>query len=227
MNGFTAKTLAGLTLASGLVVTSGCRPQGKCIDPCYPERYSYTARNEVIAAFAPQVQNGHILDQTVWNYHFEPGKDEINNGGRDHLDGLIRRRPHPDSRIYLATARDIGYDALNPDKFVENRRVLDEARANAVQKYVAAQTAGRPMQFEIVVHDPMEVNQHASPTNRSILLNHNTTAGSALTSSSASTAGQGGSGGGQGSGGSTGGAPSPGGGGGGGGGSGGGNSGGR
>jgi hypothetical protein len=198
MKGFMSKSLAGLTLASGLVATSGCRQEGKCIDPCYPERYLYIARNEVTAAFAPQVQNGHILDQTVWNYHFEPGKDELNNGGRDVLDGLIRRRPHPDSRIFLATARDIGFDSLNPDKYVEARRELDEKRAAAVQKYVSAQTAGRPMQFEVVVHDPAEPGQHASPVNRSILLNHNTTTGSALTSSTASTAGQGGTGGGSG-----------------------------
>src|SRR5262245_18531051 len=184
MNGVIARTLACVSLASGLC---GCgSASGKYYDPCYPERYVYQARSEVISAFAPQVQNGHILDQTVWNYHFEPGKDELNNGGRDHLDGLTRRRPHPDSRIYLATARDIGFDPLNPDKFVEGRRDLDEKRAAAIQKYVSAQTAGRPMQFEVVVHDPSETGQHASPANRSILLNHNTTTGSALTSSSAS-----------------------------------------
>lgn len=198
MKGIIAKSLAGVTLASGLVSSSGCRQQGKCIDPCYPERYTYTARAEVTAAFAPQVQNGHILDQTVWNYHFEPGKDELNNGGRDHLDGLSRRRPHPDARVYLATSRDIAYDPLNPDKFVENRRELDEKRAAAIQKYLNAQTAGRPMQFEVVVHDPTEVNQHAYPVNRSVLLNHNTTTGSAISSATAQTAGQGGTGGGQG-----------------------------
>jgi hypothetical protein len=196
MKGFMAKSLAGLTLASGLVATCGCRQEGKCVDPCYPERYTYVARQEVVSAFAPQVQNGHILDQTIWNYHFEPGKDDLNIGGRDHLDGLMRRRPHPDARIYLATARDIGFDPLNPDKFVEFRRELDDKRAAAIQKYMTAQTAGRPMQFEVVVHDPSDTAQHASPVNRSVLLNHNTTSGSALTTSSAQTAGQGGSGGG-------------------------------
>lgn len=181
-----------------LSLMTGCTDKGKCIDPCYPERYVYTSRAEVNGAFAPQVQNGHILDQTVWNYHFEAGKDELNNGGRDHLDGLIRRRPRPDSRIYLATARDIGYNANNPDRTVDSRRELDEKRANAIVKYVNAQTAGRPMQFEVVVHDPMETGQHAATVNRAVLLNQNSSTGSSSVGTSASTAGQGqGGGGGQ------------------------------
>jgi hypothetical protein len=196
MKGLVAKIFAASAFAAGLSLTTGCTNQGKCVDPCYPERYVYSARNEVTSAFAPQVQNGHILDQTMWNYHFEAGKDELNNGGRDHLDGLIRRRPRPDARIYLATARDIAYDPANTEKFVEARRELDEKRANAVLKYVQAQTAGRPMQFEIVVHDPMETGEHAAPVNRAVLLNQNSASGSTSVSSSASTAGQGQAGGG-------------------------------
>ena len=193
MKQFVAKTLAGLAAASGLAST-GCHNQGRYVDPCYPERYVHEAKQSVHAAFAPQVQNGDILALTVWNYHFDAGKDELTAGGRDFLDGLVRRRPSPSPRVYLATSRDLSYDPLNPEKFAENRRDLDEKRANSVQKYVTAQTAGRPMGFEIVVHDPSEVGQHASPANRAILLNHNTTSGSALTSSSATTAGQGQSG---------------------------------
>jgi uncharacterized membrane protein YgcG len=190
MNGVISKTLAATTLAGGLAAT-GCTPSGKCVDPCYPERYIAQARTATHAAFAPQVQNGHILDQTVWNYHFESGKDELNAGGRDHLDGLVRRRPSPSGRVFLATARDLVYDAANPDKYPELRRELDEKRAVAIQKYLQAQTAGRPMQFEIVLHDPQEVGQHAAPVNRSITLNHNTTTGSLSTGTSANAAGQG------------------------------------
>lgn len=200
MKGIIAKLFAVTAMTIGLAATAGCTQQGKCVDPCYPERYIYSARNEVNAAFAPQVQNGHILDQTVWNYHFDAAKDELNNGGRDQLDGLIRRRPRPDARIYLATARDIAYDPANPEKFVESRRELDERRANSVLKYLQAQTAGRPMQFEVVVHDPMEVGQNAATVNRAVLLNQNASTGSATVTTSASTAGQGQGGGGSGGG---------------------------
>ena len=208
---FTRHALAGAVLA-GAIGSSGCKTLGDCVDPCYPERYNYKARNEVIAAFAPQVQNGHILDQTLYNVAFVVGTDELTNIGRDQLDTLLRRRPYPDPRIFLATARDVPYDAANPGAFVETRRNLDNARAAAIQKYIGAETAGRPMQFEVVVHDPMPVGEHADPANKSIRLNQQAFTGSLYGGQSATTAsstgasggsGGGGGGGGGGSGGGT------------------------
>lgn len=188
MKGIIAKGLTGAALAGGL---AGCYPQGKYIDPCYPDRYIYKARQEVTSSFAPQVQNGHILDQTIWNYHFDQGTGELNRGGQDHLDGLVRRRPHPDARVFLATARDINYDQLNPDRYADQRKELDEKRAASIQKYLAAQTSGRPMPFEVVVHDPRETYEHAYPANRAVLLMQNTSSGSLGGGTSATTAGQG------------------------------------
>ena len=93
MKKFVAKALTGLAAASGLA-TTGCYNQGRYVDPCYPERYVQEAKQSVTSAFAPQVQNGDILAHTVWNYHFEAGKDELTAGGRDFLDGLVRRLPY-------------------------------------------------------------------------------------------------------------------------------------
>src|SRR5262245_49955435 len=47
------------------------------IDPCYPERYEHAARQAVLAPFAQQVHNGHVLNQTIWNYYFEAGSDKL------------------------------------------------------------------------------------------------------------------------------------------------------
>lgn len=203
---FSRQALAGAVLA-GAIGSGGCKTLGDCVDPCYPERYNYKARNEVIAAFAPQVQNGHILDQTLYNTAFVVGTDELTNIGRDQLDTLVRRRPYPDPRVFLATARDIPYEPANPGAFVETRRNLDNARAAAVQKYLGAQTAGRPMQFEVVVHDPMPVGEHADPANKSIRLWQQAFTGSLFGGQSATTASStgasGGSGGAAGSGGGT------------------------
>jgi hypothetical protein len=182
----TIKALAGTVLA-GALGSGGCYHYQKCVDPCWPQRYNYKARQEVVAAFAPQVQNGHILDQTLYNTAFEEGTDRLTEGGRDQLDTLVRRRPAPDPRIFLATARDIAYDPNNPDGFVLVQRDLDNRRAGAVQKYLGASTAGRPVQFEVVVHDPMPVREHADPVNRSIRLNHNSTSGSLDGGASATT----------------------------------------
>ena len=64
--------LCALGAASGM---TGCFHYAEVVDPCYPTRYMYMARREVKAALAPQVNNGHVLDQTVWNWMFEPGTD--------------------------------------------------------------------------------------------------------------------------------------------------------
>jgi len=169
MTNLTRHALAGMVLA-GAIGTCGCKTLGDCVDPCWPERYNYKARQEVISAFAPQVQNGHILDQTLYNSAFMVGTDELTNFGRDQIDTLVRRRPAPDPRIFLAASRDIPYDPANPSAYIETRRNLDNARAASVQRYLTAQTAGRPMNFEVVVHDPMPVGEHADPANKSIRL---------------------------------------------------------
>ena len=36
------------------------------VDPCYPWRYAAMSRHEVNEAMAPQMMNGHILEQTVF-----------------------------------------------------------------------------------------------------------------------------------------------------------------
>jgi hypothetical protein len=205
MKGIVSKALAGAALAGGLSA-SGCETFQKCVDPCWPERYNNTARREVVSAFAPQVQNGHILDQTIYNYQFEPGTDRLTESGKDQLDTLVRRRPVPDPRIFLATSRDLAYEPANPQAYSTTQADLNRKRSDAIQKYLGAQTSDRPMQFEIVVHDPMPVHEAADPANRSIRLNHNSTTGtlaggaSATTASSTGASGTGGSSGGSSSG---------------------------
>ncbi len=123
-------------------------------DPCWPERYNAVARQEVLAPFAAQALNGHIMNQTLWNYHFEPGTDRLTAAGVEKLDSLVRVRPHPDTKIYLQTARDIGVNLDALDKLADSRFDLDSRRAALVQKYLAAQP--RPMPYEIYVHDPSD-----------------------------------------------------------------------
>ena len=57
--------------------------------------YGMGAAGRAITCFTPQVQNGRILDQTLWNYNFEPGTDKLNPSGLDKLDQIVRRRPSP------------------------------------------------------------------------------------------------------------------------------------
>jgi len=162
MKGFIAKSFMALCGAGALAGIGGCDVYRNIVDPCYPERYDYAARQEVIAATAPQIANGHVLDQTVWNYHFEydavnhVGTDKLTPGGLDHLAYLARRRPSPDPVVYLQTAQDVPYDPADPDGLADKRARLDARRIQAIQNFLTAQTAGRHAGFQVVVHDPAE-----------------------------------------------------------------------
>lgn len=167
MNGLITRTLAMACLAGGLAA-GGCIPYRNMVDVCYPQRYNVTARREVVDSFAPQVQNGHVLDQTIWNYHFDKGSDKLNAMGLSKLQYLTRRRPQPDPNVFLATATDVTYDAEHPETMAESRRDLDSKRVASIQRYLQSQMAGRSMAFEIMVHDPFEVGESASKASSSI-----------------------------------------------------------
>lgn len=170
MNGFIFKAVCAAYLGSSLVLAGGCVTYHDLVDSCYPQRYECAARHEVEAAFGPQVYNGHVLDQTVWNDMFEAGTDQLTPGGMDHLAYIARRRPVPDPKVYLQTAQDVAYDPAAPEKFVEARNTLDQKRIGAVQKYLTAITDGRPVPFEVLVHDPAEVGIAAVPANIAVQL---------------------------------------------------------
>ena len=80
-----------------MLTAVGCCPYyHNVVDPCYPERYNYMSRTETNQGFISQIQNGHALDQTVWNAQFDAGTAKLTAGGRDHLIYLVRRRAgHP------------------------------------------------------------------------------------------------------------------------------------
>jgi hypothetical protein len=166
MKGFISKGLVVLCCTAA-AAGSGCLPD-TCVDPCYPTRYNFMARQAVNAALAPQVQNGHVLDQTIWNYYFEPGSDRLTTGGLERLAYLARRRPCPDTLLYLQTAQDVIFDQSAPEKMVEARQTLDGRRIAAVQAYLTVQTAGRPAPFQVVIHDPAEPSLASTPVNSSV-----------------------------------------------------------
>ncbi len=159
MKSYLTRMLVAAGAATPLL--TGCNGLRNLKDPCWPERYNNTARQEVVGAFAPQVQNGHILDQTVWNYMFDTGTDDLNGFGRQKLDYFIRQRPSPDPTIYLQTSHDVAYSPSEPERVGETRRELDLKRIQSIQKYLGAQTVGRPMAFEVCIHDPYPVGVHA------------------------------------------------------------------
>lgn len=123
------------------------------VDPCYPERYNHAARQAVIAPFAQQVQNGHFLNQTIWNYYFEAGTDKLTPAGFAKLDSLARVRPAPDPKLYIQAAVDITPTDANAAKINDLRAELDVKRAAAIQQYLATVPAVAPVAYEVYVHN--------------------------------------------------------------------------
>jgi hypothetical protein len=165
---------AALLAAGGLSLlgTTGCAVYRDWVDPCYPERYNHQAREEFFGAINPQVQNGHILDQTVWAYDFEPGTDRLTGAGLDKLVYITRGRPTPDCLVFLQTAqltRDLAYDPAAPERLAAARVKLDNERITAIQRFLNAQTEGRPMSFQVVIHDPGPVDLASQPVLKSVI----------------------------------------------------------
>jgi hypothetical protein len=155
MNGLIKRTVAVLCVG-GMTALGGCCTDWKlcdCYDNCWLERYSYQANQSVMQTFGAQINNGHVLDQTVFTYHFESGTDTLTKGGLEHLAYLARRRPHPDPLIYLQTAQDLPYDQAAPEQYTSARAELDGKRVAAIKKYLNAETAGRSVTFEVAIHD--------------------------------------------------------------------------
>jgi hypothetical protein len=126
-------------------------------DRCWFQRYNNLAHRAVNRAMTPQVQNGHVLDQTVWNHMFEPGTDLLNPMGQAHLQYVSRRRPEVDRTVYMATAMDLQYDPACPERYAGARQELDSLRVAAVQKYLVSLNAGRCSDFQVLLHDPADV----------------------------------------------------------------------
>ncbi|MBN9523848.1 hypothetical protein J0H58_35950 [bacterium] len=162
---------AAAVVAGGLAAT-GChgtgtatahgpnaQPEGwtryyNAVDPCWPERYNAVARAETLAPFATQVNNGRVLEQTIWNWHFESGSDVITPAGQAKLDAIAQVRPQPDGRVYMQVARDVpAYGAGGLDTVAARREELTAKRAEAVRKYMAAQPSLHGVNYEVFIHD--------------------------------------------------------------------------
>lgn len=184
MKGFINRYTAGLWVSAVLCLAAwqaGCQPlKYHVCDPCYPERYWYEARHNYRHLYANQTNNGHVLDQTVWNYHFEKDykKDpetgnwsssptaKLNQMGVEHLQYLVRRRPKADPKLYLQTSVDVAYNpAIAPEEMANLRAHLDKERMASINHFLVAHLRNRHHEyaFQIVVHDPGDVTIAATP----------------------------------------------------------------
>ena len=97
----------------------GCAGDGGGLGACYrnwvdvswPDRYNYAARQSVVAPFAQQAATGHFLNQTIWNFYFEPGSDKLTPAEWKSWTHSPMRRPALTRGFTSSTAHDLGSDA--------------------------------------------------------------------------------------------------------------------
>ena len=155
-----------LAVLSAIGCAHGNRPSAQdryadWVDPCWPERYTAVARSEVLDPFAAQAMNGAVLDAVIWNYHFEPASKKLTPAGMEKLDYLVRRRPGPETHLFVQTARDIAYSPDAVDKFVADRAKLDADRIEEVKKYFTSQVAAKGAKPDVLVIDPSDPSMPA------------------------------------------------------------------
>ena len=70
------------------------------------------------------------------------------------------------SKVWIQTARDLPYDAANPQKVVNQRTELDAKRCQAVLAYLSAQPNGQAAHYDVQAHDAVDPAMPAlGPTN--------------------------------------------------------------
>jgi hypothetical protein len=154
MNGFIKRAFS-IVCVGGAAALGGCTDCKLCnlYDNCWVDRWSYQASESVKQIFDAQAGNGHVLEQTIYTHDFEPGTEKLTRSGIDRLAYLVRRRPAPDTKIYLQTAHDVEYDPSSSEKYASVRSELDAKRIQAIQKFLNADTAGRGLAFEVTAID--------------------------------------------------------------------------
>jgi hypothetical protein len=161
MNGFITKLVSGTCLSAGLISLVGCTHYRDIVDPCWPQRYNSIAQHNTRDMLNAQSDKGHVLDQTVWNWHFEADPktgaptDRLNGAGIETLKLISRHMPSPDYLVYLQNAQDVPFVAgIAPDILVGQRSQLNERRIQAIQTFLTTQSAAHGGgAYHIAVHD--------------------------------------------------------------------------
>jgi hypothetical protein len=152
MKGFIKQAATLACFGAGLFSVLGCVHYRNLVDPCWPERYNVIARANTREMSIAQSDMGHKLDQTVWDFHFDPGTANLNAEGRERLLYMSRRLPVPDFQLWLQFPHDSTKD----------RDGLIAKRKDAIRTFLTANTMGaNGGAYQISVHD------HAVPTHPS------------------------------------------------------------
>jgi hypothetical protein len=173
MNGFIKKAVAGSCLSLSLGMLVGCDHYRDIVDPCWMERYDSMAKHSVNDMLNVQADRGHMLEQTIWNWHFETdpktgaATDHLNAAGFAVLQRIARTLPAPDGQLFVQNAQDIPLAKdVPPETLLAQRDQLNRRRIDAVHRFLSTQVITHPgMNYQVAVHDflPTGVPSHWTP----------------------------------------------------------------
>lgn len=149
----------GVSLAGLSVGPEGLAGGPPAARVTWPNYYTAQARHSVFRPLMDQAHNGLILDQTLWNYHWDlEAPEELHRMGMAQLDRLAKRHIYHCEgplRLHLQVSHDVRYDPQDRRKVQEKRVELTRKRLEAVVAYMT--TTYPSIAFTISVHDPRTV----------------------------------------------------------------------
>ena len=154
MKRFMKHFAAASCFGAALLTVMGCEHYRGCGDSCWTKPDNSTVYGRVRERQNAQTDQGHKLEQVVWNSYF--AKDErtneststLNEPGREFLRHVARCQPFPDPQIWLQYPTDVT-DTNKRDQIIAERRI-------AIRKFLTTQTPlGGGEKYQIAVLDPV------------------------------------------------------------------------
>lgn len=157
-----------MSTACGLACLAGCATTGDCHPEYTPKIYKQAAQYSLTHAFETQANNGQVLNETIWNYHFYEDSEDLRLSGREFLDRLANNYPLRCSGLFLQSAHDIQFKPDDVDGYFARRQELNALRTKAVTDYLQHAAPGNTLMVQI--HDKPRVGLPSDESGRSYIM---------------------------------------------------------
>lgn len=160
MKGFIKQTAAAVCLGASVVALIGCQHYREVVDPCWPERYSQSARESVRDMHNAQADKGHLLDHTLWAADFNG--NELKPSGKAKLKYIANREP-------VAVVMKVYLQNAESEEDAAKRSATNAARKKAILAHLSSQNwDDRKTIYEVEVHNYAQPTHLSDWTNKAL-----------------------------------------------------------
>ena len=154
--------------ACGIACLAGCATTCDHHPQYARQEFIQAAQSSLNRAFELQANNGQVLDQTIWNYHFYEDLEDLRPSGRAFLDRIAYLYPLRCSGLFLQSAHDIEITGPNSvDAYFERRQELNALRMKTVTEYLQRVAPGNTLAVQI--HDKPPVGLPSDESGRAYI----------------------------------------------------------